>query len=71
MSKINWKARLTSKTFWVAIVSTVALLTQQLGLDIFPKNWADLLNTVLVLLITLGIVVDTSTPGIADAEKEV
>jgi len=71
MSKINWKARLTSKTFWVAIVSTVALLTQQLGFDIFPKNWADLLNTVLVLLITLGIVVDTSTPGIADAEKEV
>jgi uncharacterized membrane protein len=28
---INWKARITNKTFWVAIVSAVVLLTQQLG----------------------------------------
>lgn len=63
---INWKARLTNKTFWVAIVSAVVLLTQQLGLSIFPSNWADILNTVLTIFIILGIVVDTSTTGVSD-----
>ncbi len=63
---INWKARLTNKTFWVAIVSAIVLLTQQLGLNIFPNNWNDILNTVLTIFIVLGIVVDTSTSGISD-----
>lgn len=63
---INWKARLKNKTFWVAIVSAIVLLTQQLGLNIFPSNWADILNTVLAIFIILGIVVDTSTTGISD-----
>lgn len=71
MSKINWKARLTSKTFWVAIVSAIVLLTQQLGISIFPTNWADILNTVLTIFVVLGVVVDTSTPGIADEGTEV
>ena len=63
---INWKARLTNKTFWVAIVSAIVLLTQQLGYNIFPNNWNDILNTILTICIILGIVVDTSTTGIAD-----
>ena len=63
---INWKSRLTNKTFWVAIVSAIVLLTQQLGLNIFPSNWADILNTALTVLIILGIVVDPSTTGISD-----
>nr|DAY89286.1 MAG TPA: holin [Caudoviricetes sp.] len=67
---INWKARLTSKTFWVAIVSAVVLLTQQLGFNIFPSNWADILNTILTIFVLLGIVVDTSTPGIEDSKEE-
>lgn len=63
---INWKARLTNKTFWVAIVSAIVLLTQQLGYNIFPSNWADILNSILGIFILLGIVVDTSTEGISD-----
>lgn len=65
---INWKIRLTNKTFWVAIVSTIVLLTQQLGLNIFPSNWADILNTILTIFIILGIVVDPSTNGISDKQ---
>jgi phi LC3 family holin len=67
---INWKARLTNKTFWVAIVSTVVLLTQELGLNIFPSNWVDILNAVLTVLIILGIVIDPSTAGISDKEED-
>lgn len=66
---INWKARLTNKTFWVAIVSAIVLLTQQLGVNIFPSNWADILNTILTILILLGIIVDTSTTGISDKQE--
>lgn len=67
--KIDWKSRLTNKTFWVAIVSAIVLLTQQLGLNIFPNNWADILNTLLTIFIILGIIVDTSTQGINDQIK--
>ena len=63
---IDWKARLTNRTFWVAIVSAIVLLTQQLGINIFPSNWADILNTILTIFVILGIVVDTSTEGISD-----
>jgi len=66
---INWKARLTSKTFWVAIVSAIVLLTQQLGYNIFPSNWSDILNTILTIFILLGIVVDPSTKGIGDKQE--
>lgn len=63
---INWKARLTNKTFWMAIASTLVLLTQQLGFTIFPENWKDILNSILGICILLGIIVDPSTEGIGD-----
>lgn len=64
--KIDLKARLRSKYFWVALTSTVVLLSQQLGLNIFPENISDIVNTALTLAVILGVVVDTSTPGISD-----
>lgn len=67
---MDWQSRLTNKTFWVALVSAVVLLTQQLGLNIFPDNWADILNTILTILMILGIVIDPTTQGITDKSKE-
>jgi len=66
---INWKARLQNKAFWVAIVGAIVLLTQQLGYNIFPSNWSDILSSVLTIFILLGIVVDTSTAGIGDKQE--
>lgn len=63
---INWKARLTNKTFWIAIISAIVLLTNQLGFHIFPDNWSDVLNTILTIFILLGVIVDPSTSGIGD-----
>lgn len=63
---INWKARLKNKTFWTALVSSIVLLTQQLGVNIFPSNWADILNTILTITMILGIVIDPTTDGIGD-----
>ncbi|WP_160687207.1 phage holin [Clostridium sp. C2-6-12] len=63
---INWKTRFTNKTFLIALSSAVVLLTQQLGLSLFPDNWRDVLNTILTIFILLGVVIDPSTAGISD-----
>ena len=67
---IDWKARLTNKTFYVSVISLVILLAQQLGFDAtvyIPKNYVDIINTIFALLAVLGIVVDNSTKGLADS----
>ena len=63
---MNWKSRFRNKTFWVSLTAAVVLLAQQLGLDIFPKNIADIVNTILLIATILGVIVDPSTQGITD-----
>ena len=66
---IDWKARLTNKTWWVSIIGALVLLSQQLGLDLsqyIPQNYLDIINTIFLILTLLGITVDTSTDGISD-----
>lgn len=63
---MDWKARFKNKTFWVALMSAIVLLTQQLGLDIFPSNIMEIVNTVLMILVILGVVVNPTTDGITD-----
>ena len=68
--KIDFKARLSNKAWWIGIISLVVLLLQQVGLaniaDYIPKNYADIINTVFALLAMLGVTVDTSTDGLSD-----
>ena len=68
--KIDFKARLSNKAWWIGIISLIVLLLQQVGLaniaDYIPKNYADIINTVFALLAMLGVTVDTSTDGISD-----
>ncbi|WP_315074052.1 phage holin [uncultured Clostridium sp.] len=69
MLSINLKARLENKTFWVSLVSAVVLLIQQCGLNaskFIPSNYVDIINSVFAILTILGIVIDTSTPGVND-----
>ena len=67
---INWKLRFKNKATLIAIASTVILLAQQLGLKI-PDNIEDVVNTVLTLLVLLGVVNDPTTEGISDSPKAV
>lgn len=64
--KINWKLRFTNKTTLLAIISTVILLLQQLGLTL-PSNISEVVNTILTLLVLLGVVTDPTTHGISDS----
>jgi len=63
---MDWKARFRNKTFWVALMSAIVVLTQQLGLDIFPDNIMEIANTVLMIFVILGVVVNPTTDGITD-----
>lgn len=71
MNKIDFKKRFTNKTFIVSFVSTIILLLQQLGLgDYLPNNIMEIINTILLLLVMLGVVIDPSTSGITDGENK-
>ena len=64
---INWKLRFKNKATLIAIASTMILLAQQLGLKL-PDNIEDVVNTVLTLLVLLGVVNDPTTAGLKDSE---
>lgn len=66
MPNFDLKSRLRNKAFWVAMVSAIALLLQELGLNILPSNYSEIVNTVLTILAMVGIIVDPCTPGICD-----
>ena len=61
---MDWKSRLRNKTFWVSLTAAIVLLAQQLGLDIFPENISDIVNTILLIATILGVIIDPSTDGI-------
>ncbi|MFS5674338.1 phage holin [Streptococcus agalactiae] len=67
--KINWKLRLQNKTFWATLIPLIVLLLQQLGLNVVPDNWESLLNTVLTILMLVGVVNDPTTAGINDSDQ--
>lgn len=66
---INWSVRLRNRTFWVALSSAIVLLCQQLGLDIFPPNIPEIVNTILVIFTILGVIVDPTTPSFQDKKE--
>ncbi|MDK3656279.1 phage holin [Staphylococcus pseudintermedius] len=73
--KINWKVRMKKKSFWVAIVSAVAIfitnVTGTFGLDYTAQvdMVVKIINSVLTLLVSMGIVVDMTTKGVKDSQK--
>ena len=69
MSKINWRVRLRNKTFWLTLVPLLVLLTQQLGLNLVPKNWESIFGTVMAILTVVGIINDPTTAGIKDSSQ--
>ena len=47
---INLKSRLTNRGFWVSLVSAIVGVMQLLGVNVFPSNWADIVNSILGVL---------------------
>lgn len=75
--KINWKARIKNKWFWVTIVPLVLLLIQQVakifGYEIDMTQLGEqliaLIGTVFAILALVGIVNDPTTKTLSDSKQ--
>lgn len=73
--KLNWKVRLKSKMFLTAMFSLLLLLAQQVGAlfgidtTLYNSQITGIFNTILAILVLLGVVVDHTTEGMSDSEQ--
>ena len=63
--KLDIKARLKNKYFWISFISLVVLLLDQLGIQL-PFDLSAISVTLLSMAVLLGIVVDNGTEGFGD-----
>ena len=66
--KLDIKATLRNKYFWVSMLSLVVLLLEQLGM----KLTIDIIaigGTILSMAVLLGIIVDNGSEGFSDKNK--
>ena len=64
--KFNIKEQIKNKYFWLSVVSLVVLTAQQFNLDIIPDNFQDYVNSILTILVAMGILTNNSTPGLGE-----
>ena len=67
--KLNLKARLKNKYFWISFVSLVVILLEQLGIEL-PFDLNSISGTLLSMAVLLGIVVDNGSEGFGDKKGE-
>ena len=74
--KINMKLRLQNKQFVVGLVSALLLLAGQiaqlLGYNIdeaVSSGVMDIVNTVLAILVSIGVIQDPTTKGLSDDDE--
>ncbi|MBU5342268.1 phage holin [Caldifermentibacillus hisashii] len=66
--KINWKVRLHSYPFWVAVFALIGLIVTDLGLmDL--GHYEKYVDAILLVLIAGGIVTDPTTSGLTDSQQ--
>ena len=66
--KLDIKARLRNKYFWVSMLSLIVLLLDQLGIEL-PIDINAIGGTILSMAVLLGIIVDNSNEGFSDKDK--
>lgn len=74
--RINWRVRFMHKPFLVALFSLILLLAQQVGAifgyeltSMMSEQLSSILNTVLSILVLMGVIVDPTTSGVNDSER--
>ena len=65
--KLNLKARLQNKYFWISFISLTVILLEQLGIHL-PFDLNAISGTLLSMAVLLGIVVDNGSEGFSDKE---
>lgn len=64
--KFNLKQQIKNKYFWVSVVSLIVLTAQQFNLTFIPSNFQDFANSVLTILVAMGILNNNSTEGLGE-----
>ena len=63
--RIDIKARLKNKYFWVSLLSLIVMLLKQLNVDL-PFDINEIGGTILSIAVLLGIIVDNGSEGFGD-----
>ena len=63
--KLDLKARLKNKYFWVSFLALIVILLDQLGIQL-PFDINAIGGTILSMAVLLGIVVDNGSEGFSD-----
>ena len=66
--KLDIKARLRNKYFWVSMLSLVVLLLEQLGIKL-PIDINAIGRTIISMAVQLRIIVDNGSKGFSDKNK--
>ena len=66
--KLDIKARLRNKYFWVSMLSLVVLLLDQLEIKL-PVDINEIGGTILSMAVLLGIIVDNGSEGFSDKDE--
>lgn len=64
--KFNLREQIKNKYFWVSVVSLVVLTAQQFNLTFIPNNFQDFANSILTILVAMGILNNNSTQGLGE-----
>ncbi len=77
--KINWKVRVLSVKFWLALVPAILLLAQAVAAP-FGYKWdfanlgtqlTGIVNAAFAVLSILGVVTDPTTAGVGDSTQAI
>lgn len=66
--KINWKVRLRSYPFWVAVFALIGLFVTDFGL-MELGHYEKYVDAILLVLVTGGIINDPTTAGLSDSRQ--
>lgn len=74
---INWLVRIKNRSFWLALISALALLVQAIAavfgftidLTTLVGKLTAVVDAVFSVLVILGIVVDPTTDGVRDSQR--
>ena len=67
--KLDIKARLRNKYFWISFISLIVLLLDQLEITL-PFDLSSIGGTIISMLVLLGIVVDNGSEGFGDKKED-
>ena len=66
--KLDIKARLKNKYFWVSFLSLVVMLLKQLNVEL-PFDINEIGGIILSMAVLLGIIVDNGSEGFSDKDE--